>query len=69
MEQPEIDLPISDVINITQLIEKSEQLAYDGKINTAAKGTIPVQFVTVDDKVYLFTVQMELISVHKAEEA
>jgi hypothetical protein len=61
----EIELPIDTTLNITRLIEKAEQLAYDGKINNAAKGNIPVQFVIVDGKTYIFSVQMEYIGISK----
>jgi hypothetical protein len=64
----EIELPISNQLNITKLIEKAEQLAYDGNINNAAKGNIPVQFVIVDGKTFIFSVQMEFIGLAKQEE-
>jgi hypothetical protein len=61
----EIELPIDTALNITQLISKAEQLAYDGNINMAAKGTIPVQFLIVDGRTFVFSVQMELIGLSK----
>jgi hypothetical protein len=61
----EIELPIDTALNITQLISKAEQLAYDGNINMAAKGTIPVQFLIVDGRTFVFSVQMELIGLAK----
>ena len=64
-ELQEIELPIDTTLNITQLINKAEQLAYDGNINMAAKGTIPVQFLIVDGRTFVFSVQMELIGLSK----
>lgn len=64
-ELQEIELPIDTTLNITQLISKAEQLAYDGNINMAAKGTIPVQFLIVDGRTFVFSVQMELIGLSK----
>jgi hypothetical protein len=66
-ELQEIELPIDTTLNITRLIEKAEQLAYDGNINMAAKGTIPVQFLIVDGRTFVFSVQMELIGLAKNE--
>jgi hypothetical protein len=66
-ELQEIELPIDTTLNITQLINKAEQLAYDGNINMAAKGTIPVQFLIVDGRTFVFSVQMELIGLAKNE--
>ncbi len=64
-ELQEIELPIDTTLNITELISKAEQLAYDGNINMAAKGTIPVQFLIVDGRTFVFSVQMELIGLSK----
>ena len=61
----EIELPIDTALNIMQLISKAEQLAYDGNINMAAKGNIPVQFLIVDGRTFVFSVQMELIGLAK----
>lgn len=62
MEQEiDVELPIGNQLNITQLIDKAEQLAYDGKINTASVGNIPVQILIVDGKMYVFSVRMEYI--------
>jgi hypothetical protein len=61
----EIELPIDTALNIMELISKAEQLAYDGNINMAAKGTIPVQFLIVDGRTFVFSVQMELIGLSK----
>jgi hypothetical protein len=61
----EIELPIDTALNIMQLISKAEQLAYDGNINMAAKGTLPVQFLIVDGRTFVFSVQMELIGLAK----
>jgi hypothetical protein len=66
-ELQEIELPIDTTLNITQLISKAEQLAYDGNINMAAKGNIPVQFLIVDGRTFVFSVQMELIGLAKNE--
>jgi len=64
-ELHEIELPIDTTLNITELINKAEQLAYDGNINMAAKGTLPVQFLIVDGRTFVFSVQMELIGLSK----
>jgi hypothetical protein len=64
-ELNEIELPIDTKLNISQLIEKSEQLAYDGNINLAAKGSIPVQFLIIDGRTFIFRVEMELIGLSK----
>jgi hypothetical protein len=64
-ELNEIELPIDTTLNISQLIEKSEQLAYDGNINLAAKGSIPVQFLIIDGRTFIFRVEMELIGLSK----
>jgi hypothetical protein len=61
----EIELPIDTALNIMELISKAEQLAYDGNINMAAKGNIPVQFLIVDGRTFVFSVQMELIGLAK----
>ena len=61
----EIELPIDTALNIMELISKAEQLAYDGNINMAAKGTIPVQFLIVDGRTFVFSVHMELIGLAK----
>lgn len=64
-ELQEIELPIDITLNITELINKAEQLAYDGNINMSAKGTLPVQFLIVDGRTFVFSVQMELIGLAK----
>jgi hypothetical protein len=59
--EQQIDLDINDTLSINTLIEKAEQLAYDGKINNAAIGTIPVQILLVDGRPYVFSVRMEMV--------
>jgi hypothetical protein len=64
----EIELPIDNTLSIQLLIEKAEQLAYDGNINSAAKGSIPVQFLIVEGRTFIFRVEMELIGIAKQED-
>jgi hypothetical protein len=59
--EQQIDLDISESLSINTLIEKAEQLAYDGNINNAAIGTIPVQILLVDGRPYVFSVKMEMV--------
>lgn len=59
--EQQIDLDINDTLSINTLIEKAEQLAYDGQINNAAIGTIPVQILLVDGRPYVFSVKMEMV--------
>jgi hypothetical protein len=61
ISEQQIDLDINDTLSINTLIEKAEQLAYDGNINNAAIGTIPVQILLVDGRPYVFSVKMELV--------
>lgn len=59
--EQQIDLNISESLSINTLIEKAEQLAYDGQINNAQSGTIPVQILLVDGQPFVFSVRMERI--------
>jgi len=59
--EQQIDLDIAETLSINTLIEKAEQLAYDGNINNAAMGTIPVQILLVDGRPYVFSVKMEMV--------
>lgn len=47
-------------LNINTLVEKAEQLVYDGKISGAEKGIVPVQEIEIDGKVYKLSVMLEL---------
>lgn len=57
----EINLDINDTLSINTLIEKAEQLAYDGNINNAQSGTLPVQILLVDGQPFVFSVRMERV--------
>lgn len=49
-------------LDISKLIEAAEKLAYDGHIEFAAQGEMPVQILTADDgSQYQLKVVMELI--------
>ncbi len=49
-------------LDITQLIEKAEELVYNGRINMAAWGSVVVQKIVIDDKVFEISVVMKLKS-------
>jgi len=54
---------MKSTLNITTLIEKAEELCYDGRIEMAAEGETSVQIMETDDgKKYQLSVKMKLLS-------
>lgn len=50
-------------LKIPLLIEKTEDLVYDGRINGAAEGTVPIHVIEYEDgSKYQLSVRMTLIS-------
>ncbi len=47
-------------LDITQLIEKAEELVYNGRINMAEWGRVSVQEIKIGDKVYQLSLELKL---------
>lgn len=55
-------------LNISKLIEKSEELAYDGMIDMAAFGEKPIQVLESESgNKYIFKISMTLINEKEAD--
>ena len=53
---------MTDTLDISRLIEKTEKLVYDGKINMAERGEVKIQDIEIFGREYELSVTLKMKS-------